>query len=187
MQTYRLVPHPSTPPLEVSEMSVTMMRLMGGELLLRYRVNQSSKVVVPRGFSHRSQEDLWRRTCLEFFLYDQNGRYREFNFAPAGDWAAFQFASYRKLIGDYVPEVEPKIDYQRGPQMMTVTVRLPARLLDGVKSASLCAVIEEEGGHHSLWSLTHRREEPDFHDPMSFAIRFGQSQPAKPKQALQHA
>ena len=187
MQTYRLVPHPSTPPLEVSEMSVTMMRLMGGELLLRYRMNQSSKVVVPRGFSHRSQEDLWRRTCLELFLYDQNGRYREFNFAPAGDWAAFQFASYRKLIGDYVPEVAPKIDFQRGPQMMTVTVRLPARLLDGVKSASLCAVVEEEGGHHWLWSLTHRREEPDFHDPMSFAIRFGQSEPAKPRQALQHA
>jgi len=187
MQTYRLKPHPTTPPLEVSAISVTMMRLMGGELLLRYRINQASKVVVPRGYAHRSQEDLWRRTCLEFFLYDHGGRYREFNFAPAGDWAAFEFASYRKLIGDYVPEVAPKIDFQRGPQVITATVRLPARLLDGVKSASLCAVIEEEGEHQSLWSLAHRRDEPDFHDPMSFAIHFGKPQTAQPKHALQHA
>jgi len=180
MQTYRLKPHPKTPPLEVSAISVTMMRLMGGDLLLRYRINNSSKVVVPRGYAHRSQDDLWRRTCLEFFIYEQNGRYREFNFAPAGDWAAFQFASYRKLAGDYVPETAPQIDFQRGPQVITATVRLPVRLLDGVKSAALCAVIEEEGGHHSLWSLVHCRDEPDFHDPMSFAIRFGQSTP-KPR------
>ena len=60
-------------------------------------------------------------------------------------------------------------------------------MIFGVRSASLCAVIEEEGGHHSLWSMAHRRDEPDFHDPMSFAIRFGSSAPAKPKEALQHA
>ena len=46
MQTYRLKPHPTTPALEVDGISVTMMRLMGGELLLCYRIKDFRDGVV---------------------------------------------------------------------------------------------------------------------------------------------
>ena len=37
-------------------------------------------------------DGLWQATCFEMFLkHDDDDAYREWNFAPSGEWAAYDF------------------------------------------------------------------------------------------------
>ena len=45
-------------------------------------------------------DKLWRSTCFEAFLKsDGMEAYREWNFAPSGNWAAYDFSGYREGMG----------------------------------------------------------------------------------------
>jgi hypothetical protein len=66
------------------------------------------RFVISGGESRRA-DDLWRTTCFELFIQAEGeSGYREWNFAPNGSWAAYDFSGYRELACD--PEVaEPYI------------------------------------------------------------------------------
>ncbi len=146
--------------------------------MLRWRVDGADDIVLP-GFSGSERADeLWRKTCFELFLGDRGGRYREFNFSPSGQWAAYEFASYRNRAGNHELAEPPSMKAEKGPSILSARVLLPVRTLDGARSAGLSAVIEETGGHLSYWALVHRREKPDFHDPACFAVAFASPQKA---------
>ena len=73
-----------------------------GRLVLEYQLlGNLQQVLLPAtaiGAAHgaRRRDQLWRHTCLELFARtaDLPG-YLEFNFAPNGDWAAYEFDDYR--------------------------------------------------------------------------------------------
>jgi hypothetical protein len=56
----------------------------------------AERFVMPEGNGVR-RDQLWRTTCFEAFLRasGEDG-YQEWNFAPSGDWAAYDFAGYRE-------------------------------------------------------------------------------------------
>ena len=170
MQTHQLVPHPSFAPGEVKSVSVRWAEVPGGRLMLRYMVEGCSKLVLPAFRGRGRGEDLWKTTCFELFLYDGAGRYREFNFSPSGMWAAYEFAGYRNLAGDYTPRQAPEIKHEAGESLFIMTVFLDRRDLQGSELASLSAVIEEQGGRPSYWALVHSGLKPDFHDLAGFRL-----------------
>ena len=48
-------------------------------------------------FSFERKDELWRDTCLEFFIKDSHsGNYLEFNFSPQGYWNSYKFTDYRE-------------------------------------------------------------------------------------------
>ena len=169
---HRLVAHPAHPPRKVRDVRVRWSVLPSGSLMLRWRVDGAEDVVMPPYAGSGRADELWRTTCFELFLSDSGGRYREFNFSPSGQWAAYEFSSYRHLTGNYRLGDPPFLEVQKGETIATATVRLPVDTLDGAHAAGFSVVIEEEGGHLSYWSVVHRREKPDFHDPACFVIRF---------------
>ena len=138
--------------------------------MLRFRVDGCGVLVAPEFRGLGRGEDLWKTTCFELFLYDGDGRYREFNFSPSQQWAAYRFAGYRGQQDDFEPDVAPEIQSERGLSIFTLTVFLSAKDLQGAQSAALSAVIEEEGGRLSYWALAHGGLKPDFHDPACFRI-----------------
>jgi hypothetical protein len=167
---HRLAAHPGHPPLEVSGVSADLISLPGGRVLARYRVEGTGRLVVPE-FRGRGRADLlWKSTCFELFLRDDGPSYREFNFSPSGQWAAYSFDAYREGMAELEPREWPDIACEQGADNFVAAVTLAAPEFAGFSRAGLNAVIEEQGGHISYWALAHPEGKPDFHDPACFAL-----------------
>lgn len=157
-------------PGKVERVTVRWGRVANDRIMLRYRVDGCEQLVVPRpGLAERA-DGLWQRTCCELFLATGGGTYREYNFSPSGEWAAYAFAGYRSRTAEYAPAAVPDIAVDSGRSVFTQTVFLPAAELDGATHAVLSAVIEEERGRKSYWAPRHPGLKPDFHNPASFVL-----------------
>ena len=82
-------------------------------------------------------------------------------------WAAYAFDGYRDGMTPLA--VAPPV-IGRLPDGIQVTCDLSG-LPHGASRMALTAVIEEEGGAKSYWSLAHPPGAPDFHHPACFAAR----------------
>lgn len=129
----------------------------------------ASRFVIPEFVEPIRGDNLWQATCFEMFLRVEGSKaYREWNFAPSGEWAAYDFKSERKgkteaeVTAPYV-RVEDNLTWWA--LAATIAVEANPKWMFG-----LSAVLEEKDGTKSYWALTHPKEEkPDFHDPACFA------------------
>ncbi len=170
MQIYPLLAHPNFAPAEVHGVSVRWNELPDGRLMLRYRVDGCAGLEVPGFHGMGRGNDLWKTTCFELFLYDGDGCYREFNFSPSQQWAAYRFAGYRNARQDFEPKVAPVIRPERGDSIFMLTVFIAKADVEGSAMGALAAVIEEKRRRPSYWAMAHHKLEPDFHDPASFLL-----------------
>ncbi|HYG56249.1 MAG TPA: DOMON-like domain-containing protein [Burkholderiales bacterium] len=117
----------------------------------------------PPAAAPRFVDNLWQRTCFEVFAA-RNGapEYREFNLSPSGEYAAYEFLSYRD--GMTPLPVQPRIRFSG--TMLEATIPLER----GPWRVGLSAVIEEDDGTVSYWALHHPPGRPDFHHPDAFAL-----------------
>jgi len=124
----------------------------------------------------RRADGLWQHTCFEAFVSVKGDpAYREFNFAPSGEWAAYAFHHYRESAPLPIEDVAPTITAGRGGDSLDIhavvglshVATLPAdsRLLVG-----LSAVIAEMDGTVSYWALKHPPGKPDFHHHDGFVL-----------------
>lgn len=172
-----LVPHPETPPSEPS-FKVWANVDHAGALGVVATTNiwfcvsaPSTRFVIPDPMEPERADDLWQTTCFEAFLSNPEAEgYREWNFAPSGQWAAYDFTSRREGRTD--GEVEPP--YIRVEDNLTwwavgATIAVDA---DVRWALGLSAVLEEKDGTKSYWALAHPSgNRPDFHDPICFAAQ----------------
>lgn len=174
---HRLIAHPALPPRCVSRVQVRWRFLRSDELILRWRIDGAQNVVLPPLADGSRADDLWQTTCFELFLDFGDGAYREFNFSPSGQWAAYDFTAYRERSGNAEIAVDPVVKAERGHSVIAGEVRLPVAALGGARKAALCTVIEEEGDVVSFWANAHgNAEKPDFHDRSCFVIDLGQAE-----------
>ena len=169
----RLICHAETPPLAIERVEAQLIRLPGtggsaGSLLARYRITGIGRLVLPAFTGRGRGDELWKHSCAELFLAPDTPGYREYNFAPTGRWAAYDFRDYRQMAGQYEPLELPEITVRTGDTMVALDARLNLREITGFTRANLSMVIEEEGGHMSYWALVHPGARPDFHHPDSF-------------------
>lgn len=158
-------------PLAVESVSVHWSELADGRLMLRFKVAGCASLVIPSFKGRGRADDLWKATCFELFLYDGEGRYREFNFSPSGQWAAWRFSGYRTEREDWEPLAVPEITHDHGANLFALTAFIAAAELEGAQMAAISAVlIEEDGRRPSYWALAHGKAEPDFHEPACFRI-----------------
>ncbi|MGE4410508.1 MAG: DOMON-like domain-containing protein [Sphingobium sp.] len=165
-----LICHSDTPCGAEIGLSVTVDRQKDAVLDLRYRIagDVDALAIGMPSVPERGHE-LWRTTCFEAFVAAEQGvGYCEYNLAPSGTWAAYQFDGYREGMRD-ADMPPPEMEMARGEHVLDLKVRLflpeagPVRL-------GLSAVIEERGGRISYWALAHPPGKPDFHDPACFAL-----------------
>lgn len=128
----------------------------------------ASRFVIPEPREPERAEDLWHTTCFEAFLRVPGASsYREWNFAPSGEWAAYDFAGQREGRED----AQTDAPYIRVEDNFTwwalgATIAVPA---DSVFALGLSAILEEHDGTKSYWALAHPSgDKPDFHDPACF-------------------
>lgn len=173
-----LVPHPSTPPSDPALKvwaSVDHAGALGGTATtnLWFGIGASAaRFVIPAGEAERADE-LWKTTCFEAFVAAPDGAYREWNFAPSGQWAAYDFTGYRAGMHNadvaHPPYIRMEDNLTWWALGATIAVEPAAEWRLG-----LSAVLEEKDGAKSYWALAHGAgDKPDFHDPACFAARLG--------------
>jgi hypothetical protein len=172
-----LRPHPATPCVAVASMVVDVDATDPSTVVLRYRLaGDIDRVAVPPRASPLRTDDLWKHTCLEFFVgADAVDAYVEFNASPSGAWAAYAFDAYRAGMRAH-PAAAPRVQVARTPDALTIDVAVahpfPAAFGGSVRMG-VTAVVETLDGALSYWALAHAAARPDFHQRASFVLRLG--------------
>jgi len=173
-----LAPHPSTPPADPPFKvwaSVDHAASFGAMATTNIWFGigaPASRFVIPEGRGGERTDELWRTTCFEAFLRpDGEDAYQEWNFAPSGDWAAYDFAAYREGMAQAAVGAPPYIRMEDNLTWWavgaTIAIDSGTRWLLG-----LSAVLEEADGTKSFWALAHPPgDTPDFHADDCFAAR----------------
>ena len=169
-----LAPHLATPPTEPFKLWVNVEHSAAFGVTATTNIwfgigAPANRFLIAEPAEPKRADDLWKTTCFEAFLRVPGAEaYREWNFAPSGDWAAYDFAAYRG--GRTEAEVAPP--YIRVEDNFTwwafgATISVEAK---GAWELGLSAVLEEKDGTKSYWALAHPEgDKPDFHDPACFA------------------
>lgn len=162
----KLACHPDTPCAAVQRLEGFLSREQGS-LAVRFElVADLNRLCVPAPATPRFADGLWRHTCFELFLAGEGDAYREFNFSPSGEWAAYGFSGYRSGMSA-LQIANPGIAIHAASGRLTLEAKVPVH---PAGAAALTAVIEEEGGAISYWALEHAPGKPDFHHRAGFVL-----------------
>lgn len=169
-----LLPHPALPPRPGVSVAVGVVATPAG-LGLHYRVRADRQALrVPAPVPPGPADGLWRHTCCEAFVGDGDGGhgYHEFNFSPAGTWAAYRFTAMRQRDLAYRPPAVPRVQYRAEADGFTVCAEIPSALLPpgAGHRLGLTTVLEHADGSLSYWALRHDAAQPDFHQPATFLV-----------------
>jgi hypothetical protein len=149
-------------------------------LQFHYRLDADmARLRVPARCEPRQVDELWKHTCFEAFvaaareLQRADGAplieaYRELNFAPSTEWAAYDFSGYRKGMTP-VAMAPPDICVEATHDSLELTARLDPGT-SGPLKVSLTAVLEDDAGAITYWALRHAPGRPDFHHPAGFIL-----------------
>jgi hypothetical protein len=132
----------------------------------------ASRFAIPKLSEPWRADGLWETTCFEAFLQvEGQPGYREWNFAPAGNWQAYDFTGYRQGRDRADAGAPPYIRMEDNFTWWTVgaTIAVEARY---EWKLGLSVILEEKDGRKSCWALAHPdSERPDFHLPDCFVGR----------------
>jgi len=146
----------------------------GGGLRLAYTIaGDLDHIVLPDDGAALRVDGLWQHTCCEAFIaVAGEPAYREFNFSPAGAWAAYAFSDYRSRAALPLGPVPAIECHALGTQLLSLVVDLDAAWLPRVPRIrlGLSAVVETRDGARSYWALAHPAAQPDFHHRDAFAL-----------------
>ena len=175
-----LYPHPATPCSVVHSLQVRVERTEAGGLFLQYLLSGDlAQILFPAPQAPAFTDGLWEHTCFELFVGVQGeSAYREFNFSPPGQWAAYAFNVYRERVGwqvqrEPVVRLVPVSETGKGSdgvllEVWVSAVNLPPKPDNKPFELALTAVIETITGEKSYWALKHPAEHPDFHHRNGF-------------------
>jgi hypothetical protein len=172
-----LVPHPANPrPAPVLDLAADVERTADG-LELRYAVQgEIAAVRWPEPAAPWRADELWRHTCFEAFCAVPGASaYYEFNFSPAGAWAAYRFGGYRERLADPELHSAPLIALRETAGDAQLEVRLDTRDLPRLALTApieLALAVVIEGRDHAIhhFALAHPTETADFHDRRGFLL-----------------
>jgi hypothetical protein len=167
---YSLLSHPAMPPASVASVRCSLRREGDGLRLTYSIVAAPGALRLPEPAPPVHTDGLWRTTCLELFVTEEGAAYREFNFAPSGQWAAYRFAARREGMAPLAMPEPPAIRLAGQADETVLSVALPG-IGTGPLRLGITAVIEETDGTKSYWALRHGGDAPDFHDPDCFVAQ----------------
>ncbi|MGE5492761.1 MAG: DOMON-like domain-containing protein [Actinomycetota bacterium] len=163
-----LVPYPSTTAPAVRSIEVEIRFTPAGELSLAYRLEgELDGLRIPEPLPPGSADGLWEHTCFEAFIAaGDDPAYREFNFSPSGQWAAYAFSGYRQRDESVAMPAAPHIALHRSVGGLELDALLAPSLLPPGPAGyrlGLTAVVEAADGAKTYWALAHPGHRPDFH------------------------
>ncbi|WP_301101166.1 DOMON-like domain-containing protein [Propionivibrio sp.] len=136
-----------------------------------------ARLLIPAAQASNQPDLLWEHTCFEAFIgLRDDTAYREFNFSPSGQWAAYAFSDYRQRDETRVLSAAPQLTSRLfAGRLEMEAIIAPEALPPGASTLllGLSAVIETADvveGSHSYWALSHPSARPDFHHRDAFTL-----------------
>jgi hypothetical protein len=165
MQRWTLHPHPQSPAPAVRAVRARLGAGGDGPTLAFEIDADRSALRWPAPATPAFRDGLWRHCCMEMFAAGTGGGYREFNFSPSSEFAAYGFDTYRNGMRALELPGVPVITWNDGPPHLCIDIRLPAGWLAEARqqAVGLAAVLEHSDGSLSYWALRHPGPKPDFH------------------------
>lgn len=168
-----LICHPQSDAGGAEGIQVVISRSDSGKVELTYGVLGSLEAVeIVAPAAPERVDELWKKTCFELFVGNiEDEIYLEYNFAPSGQWAAYQFSGYRADMAELETEV-PDIQTEENESVLNVSVKfqLPDAWRGRALLAGVSAVIATKSGDFSYWAVAHPPGKPDFHHRDCFAL-----------------
>lgn len=175
-----LLHHPATPAAVIRRLEVHAERRADGGLDLAWCLRgDMARLSIPAPATPGCADELWQHTCFEAFVgVTGDAAYREFNFSPSGQWAAYAFAGYRQRDETVALLTPPQITARLFAGRLEFEVSMAPAMLPATPAGSrlqlaLAVVVEASDtvdGSHSYWALRHPAAHPDFHHRDGFAI-----------------
>jgi hypothetical protein len=175
---FNLAPHPATPPADPPfKLWVTVEHAAALGAVASTNIwfgvgAPAGRFVLPEHKEPARADELWRTTCFEAFLRAEGEEgYREWNFAPSGEWAAYDFTASREnmVAADVSAPPYIRVEDNLTWWALGATIAVEAGT---TWELGLSAVLEEKDGTKSYWALAHPDPaKPDFHGPDCFAAR----------------
>jgi hypothetical protein len=160
-----LVRHPDSTDA-VDGVSATVGRISGRLKVTYTLTGELSSLAIPAPGPARRGDKLWQHTCFEVFVSERMPAYREFNFSPSGEWAAYAFRRYREATAGSLEARSVSVRRSADKLELDATIPVP----DGDLLVAVSAVVESRSGVLSYWAMKHPPGKPDFHHPDSFAL-----------------
>ena len=174
-----LASHASTPCDAIHGLDVWVTVTATGVVTFRFCLRADmARIRVPSEGEGRSGQTagLWKHTCFEAFIRpSESCAYYEFNFSPAGQWAAYRFDSYREGMTPLQLVRSPEISVRNAPDRLELEAMLPVPISAAAGAAprpklAIAAVVEEENGRLCYWAARHPAGRPDFHHSDGFVL-----------------
>ncbi len=166
--------HPQSDPGGITAVDARLACVPDGTLDIVYRVSgQVDLVEIPTPENPDRTDGLWKNTCFELFIGCLNETfYLEYNFAPSGRWAAYEFGGYRAGASDAAAS-DPVIQTECHESLfvLSASVVLPDGWRTSDLLAGISAVIVSKSGDISYWAVAHPPGKPDFHHRHCFALQ----------------
>ena len=176
MHSVHLIRHPATPFSGANQIGAQVSVLPTEALEIQYSLSGDvNNLRIPADCAPRRVDHLWQQTCFEAFIPAPRGTgYFEFNFAPSGEWAMYQFDAYREGMRP-IEAAPPFITTRRAAHNLVLKVVVDLRgfpnfMAHAELRLALSAVVENSIGELSYWALAHPPGKPDFHHADSFAL-----------------
>lgn len=171
---HALLCHPDRPCAAAGAVDAGAQFAADGTLALSYRWRGDlAGLRLPAAQLAGPADDLWRHTCCEAFIAAVDAPdYREFNFSPSGQWAAYRFTDYRQRDPGFVASEPPRLAFRLDADGFRLDAWLPPALLpaSGTLQIGLTTVIEAAEGGQSYWALAHAAGPADFHQRANFLL-----------------
>jgi hypothetical protein len=121
------------------------------------------------------KHDLWRATCFEFFLANQNRpHYWEFNLSPSGDWNVYAMDAYRQVnMREEGAMSQLPFQFQKTEASLSLSATVdlnPILLAEALLNVGITADIQTRDSKESYWALAHPGAQADFHLRESFVL-----------------
>ena len=152
--------HPDAPAGAINSIDAELERLDGGAVAIFRVLGDISKLVIPPPALPEPADNLWQTTCFELFVSGEGGSYREYNFSPSGQWAAYEFDDYRFGMRNVPVEIETELYQEKNELQLSAKIRTE---FANPAYVGLTAVIEETDGAIRYWSSAFAPGKPDFH------------------------
>jgi len=175
-----LLCHPQRAATTVRAVQATAARTRDGGLVFSYQISGDiARLRIPEPRAGSRSDGLWQHICCEAFIaVALDSAYRELNFSPSGQWAAYAFSGYRQLQETHAAKTAPHIDASVSAGHLHLTAAVAADLLPPGAAMTtlqigLAAVIETADtvtGMCSHWALRHADGAADFHRRETFIL-----------------
>jgi hypothetical protein len=133
-------------------------------------IGKLDKYIFPKKLKLKRADELWKATCFELFLANDDEVYYELNFSPSLEWNFYVLDTYRTEPKELEFKEEPHIGFSHKNNEFNIVFELEANAINfkNFKYYNLATILLSKERRRTFWSVKHLNTQPDFHAKNSF-------------------